>query len=215
MNAWWIDEGNGADWTKARQYGLDAPYFSIRDVNVVTYLADAHAHTGKGGVYFAWNWYPNLSGRTLADVVSHELETIIEGLEAKAIDTPAAFPAVCANLEDDANLQGDAWVDYVVAFCQRWRQHRQKRVTDWAFSAHKAGLFASRPSAVSAISSAIVGVVTELYAGANYYPQDGVRLALDLVQVGFPASLIHGFYDGAKPLPEWWDGYVFTQGRLP
>ena len=215
LNNWWVDEHQTADWAKAQKYGLTAPYFSIRDPKVAEYLADAYHRTGKGGIYFAWNWYPNLSGGRVADVVSGELEHVISDLKALGVTGDATFPAVCANLEDDANLQGDAWVAYVVAFVTRWRQHRQRRVTDWAFAAHKAGLFAGKPTAVSDISNAIVGVVTELYAGANYYPQDGLRLALDLVQVGFPASLIHGFYDGAKPLPEWWDGYVFTQGRLP
>jgi len=215
MNNWWIDEGNAADWTKAAKYGLTAPYFSIRDTNVAHYLADAHTRTGQGGVYFAWNWYPALSGRTAADVQSRELDGIIADLAQLGVPTGPAFPAVCANLEDDATLQGDAWVEYVVAWVRRWRQHRPKRLTDWAFAAHKAGLFAGKPAAVAAIAAARVGVVTELYAGADYREQDGLRLALDLVSVGFPGWLVHGFYDGARPLPEWWDGYVFTQGRLP
>jgi hypothetical protein len=215
MNACWIDEHQSADYAKLAHYGIDTPSFSIRESLVAPMLAEAHRRTGKGSVYFAWNWYPGLSGSTLADVVSHELEGIIGDLSALGVPTTPEFPGVCANLEDDAKLQGSAWVAYVVAFCSRWRQHRQKRATDWAFAAHKAGLFAGNAAAVAAIAAARVGVVTELYAGADWREQDGLTLALDLVKVGFPASLIHGFYDGARPLPQWWDGYVFTQGRLP
>lgn len=215
MHAVWVDEHNDADYIKLGRYGIDTPYFSIRDPNVANYLEHAHERTGKGGIYFAWNWYPTLTGRTLADVVSLELQHIIEDLRGLGVASSATFPAVCANLEDDATLNGDAYCHYVADFCARWRQHRQQRLTDWALQAHKGELFASLPHVVSAINAAKVGIVPELYAGNPVVPQDGLALATDLITRGFLASYVHGFYWGRWPLPEWWDGYVFTQGQLP
>jgi hypothetical protein len=43
---------------------------------------------------------------------------------------------------------------------------------------------------------------------------DTLAMARDLTKRGFPDGLVTPFYDAAR-LPEYWDGFAFTMGRLP
>jgi hypothetical protein len=43
---------------------------------------------------------------------------------------------------------------------------------------------------------------------------DTLAAARDLTKRGFLDAIITPFYDAAK-LPEYWNGFAFTQGRLP
>jgi hypothetical protein len=58
-----------------------------------------------------------------------------------------------------------------------------------------------------------VRVIPQLYTG-SMEPLAADRVALDLVLHSFRDERIFGFYDAAA-LPERWEGYAFTQGRLP
>lgn len=194
----WLQEGKDPDYEKYRRYGMDTVSRSIRDPKTTpAALLEDKAQGFKTGVYFAWNWYPNLSGKMLAVVVSRELEALAPG-------TQPDDPRVCANIESHN-------VNYVLAFFTEWRQRRQKRLTDFALENHQAGLF--NAAAVGTLIACNVLIVPEQYEG-NMEPVAGMESMRDWLDVGMPAPRIYGFYDGAH-LPNWWQGYCFDEGRLP
>jgi hypothetical protein len=205
MKAIWVDAGNDAAVDKLASYGIDAPYFDIRDPRVTKpYLLGVRdqlkAVSGRPafpGVYVAWNWYPTLSGKAFAEKVSAMLEPL-------AKDTAPTFPGVCLNAETHD-------VSYIVAMLGRWRELRPKRVTSWTLEGYQGGLFdaASRIQ----ITAANVEIQPQGYRG-NMEPFDVVDVYRNLVAHGFPPAQVTMMYDAAH-LPPAWSGSSFTQGRLP
>jgi hypothetical protein len=206
FRAIWIDAGNDADYAKLARYGIDRPYFDIRDPRVTQqYLLEVHARGFKPGVYAAWNW-PE-AGKTGPSFASW----LSAALEAVAPSSASTFPTVCVDIE----LHSPA---YVLAFLKRWRELRPARVTDWTLEGFQGGLFS--PLDTLAIARANVRIIAQLYTG-SMAPLAADRVALDLVLHSFPPARIFGFYDAATLTPEpgaepsRWEGYAFTQGRLP
>lgn len=198
MRAVWVDEGNDADLNKLRRYGITSPYYAIRDPRVTKeYLRNVRAQQFAPGVYVAPNWYPDMSGPQFAELV-HSL------IGQRYPGTAAGFPKVCVDIETHN-------VSYITGFLIRWRQLRPTRVTDWTFEPFQGGLFA--PLDVQIIVESGVGIVPQLYYGdMSLVAAD--RVVIDLWAHGFPYSSMLGFYDAAH-LPQGWQGYAFTQGRLP
>ncbi len=195
MRAVWIDEGTDADRAKLRTHGITAPYFSVRDPRVTSDYLDAAATEGfRPGLYAAYNWYPWHDGVGFAEKCDAELRRIAW----------RGNPPLCADIETHD-------VAYILAFLKRWRELRPKRLTYWTLEGFQGGLFS--PANVSAINAASVGVVPQHYTG-DMRPLAADRIAIDLIARGFHILRLWGFYDGAA-LPERWEGFVFTQGRLP
>lgn len=198
MRAVWVDEGNDADYAKLRRYGITSPYYAVRDPRVtLSYLRAVREQGFTPGVYVAPEWYPPSSGPAFAERL-HAL------LESRYPRTAPTFPKVCVDIETHD-------VGYIVTFLARWRELRPTRVTDWTLEPFQGGLFA--PADVQAILAASVTVVPQLYFG-DMTLVAGDRVAYDLIAYGFPYQSLLGFYDAAH-LPAQWQGYAFTQGRLP
>jgi hypothetical protein len=222
MRAVWVDAGNDADVAKLRQYGIVSPYFDVRDPRVTkSYLQAVRAETLapgvnlKPGVYAAWNWPEvGMSGAAFAEWLSAKCAALFAG-------TAPGFPSVCADIETHD-------VDYLLAFWRRWRELRPHRQTDWTLEGFQGGLFSYDEARELAHLVHDTGTFPGFVVPQNYgapLPPDGSgetryqplaadRVALDLVSHGFPTPYLYGFYDGAE-LPSRWEGYVFTQGRLP
>lgn len=197
MNACWTPEGNDPGYAKLRANGIDTICRSIRDTRSSLDALNSDRAAGFAScVYFAANWW-NDTGRELADRINTYYS-------ARYPNTPPDFPMLCANLETE--------LEYVSEFLVRWRQHRPKRVTDWALEGHKGGLFT--PTFVSVVAPRVRFVVPELYNGAMTEVWDSLAMAKDLVAAGVPLAQILPFYDAAH-LPAWWQGYAFHEGRLP
>ena len=205
MRAIWIDAGNNAAYHKLAEYGIDAPYFDIRDPRVTkAYLLgvrdELKAVSGRPafpGVYAAWNWWPALSGKAFAEKVSALLEPL-------AKDTAPSFPGVCLNAETH-----DA--AYIVAMLNRWRELRKQRTTSWTLEGYQGGLFS--PTQRIHIAAAKVSIQPQAYTG-SMEPFDAVDVYRNLVSWGFPPAQVEIMYDAAH-LPVAWSGACFTQGRLP
>lgn len=201
----WVDEGNDADYTKLRAYGITAPYYSIRDPRVTRgYLKTVQSLGFTPGVYAAWNWYasPNggaLAGAAFATQVSQQLDTIMEG-----VASPPDFPLVQLDIETHA-------LPYIFGALDQWRKHRPKRVTSWCLEGYQGGLFS--PADAIHIAAKVNEVVPSAYAG-DMTPFDAVDVFRNLVSHSFPPGIVSMFYDAAH-LPAAWAGYAFTQGRLP
>lgn len=204
----WVDANNDLDPAKAKANAITAAYFDIRDPRVtLNYLKAVLAEGFAPGVYAAWNWpeipydppyIGTLKGRIFATWLSAELERIAPG-------TPPDLPAVCIDIETHD-------VPFIVGCLQQWRKHRPHRMTDWTLENHQGGLF--KPADVLHITAAVRYTVPQCYEGANMRPVSSLESARDLAAAGFPWPFLVGFYDAAA-LPDWWQGYAFTQGRLP
>lgn len=197
----WVDENNDADFAKLAANGITGAYFALRDARVTkAYLQGVRAHAGitEVGVYFAKNWWPNDTADELAERVSALCNPLFA-------NTAPDFPAVCADIETND-------VDFQLAFFTTWRHLRPRRITDLTIEGHKGGLY--RPADVIRIVAATRYIGPQSYNGANTQVWDSLAMARDLVDAGFPIATVYPFLDAAH-LGEWWQGYAFTQGRLP
>ena len=205
MRAIWVDSGNNAAYHKLAEYGIDAPYFDIRDSRVTkAYLLGARdelkAVSGRAafpGVYAAWNWWPQLNGRQFAEKVSAMCAPLFK-------NTAPNFPGVCLNAETHDT-------GYIVAMLTRWRELHRQRVTSWTLEGYQGGLFS--PVERIAIAAANVSIQPQAYRG-NMEPFDVVDVYRNLVAHGFPPAQVEIMYDAAHLPPEW-SGAAFTMGRLP
>ena len=67
---------------------------------------------------------------------------------------------------------------------------------------------------VQTVLNCRVRLAPQLYNGQMTEVWDSLAYSRDLTKAGFPDSIISPFYDAMK-LPVGWDGFAFTQGRLP
>lgn len=194
MKAVWVDEGNDANYDLLRKHSIDRPYYDHRDPRVTAAYLDMVAAKGfRPGLYSVGSWYPQLSGKQYAEKLHVELIRIAW----------RGNPPVCVEMESQD-------LSYVAQFFRRWRELRPTRETDWVIGTWQGGRIST--SFIQALTTAHVSVVVELYNGdmspATHSP------VIDLLMAGVPGGIIKGMYDGAH-LPWRWNGYAFTQGRLP
>ncbi len=209
MKRSWVDFGTDVDLQKMSRYGIVDPYFAANDPALTSGFDGVHyldpvdaAVPGKPGIYFAWNWYPQMGAASLAELI--HLKLIEIGWRGN--------PSVCIDIEKGHGLDDSNYVSYVVSFFKRWRQLRKTRETDWTLEGFQGGLFNNRYADVTALINAHIGIIPQFYEGDMDPHLAGV--IQELVDYGFPRHRVHGFYDGLT-LQEPWDGYVFTQNRLP
>lgn len=203
MRAVWVDAGSDPDYAKLSHYGISAAYFDPRDPRVSRdYLAAAAEipPLRSVGLYFAWNWYPTLTGAQFAEKVSGTLDNLHVGAKV----------AVCLDIEKGSGLDDATYVPYVLACLARWRELRPTRLTSYTLEGMQGGLFDK--AAVQAINAAKVRVCPQFYTGSMEPLAHGVTL--DLLMAGFVGTRQFGMYDAAA-LPWRWRGFAFTQGRLP
>ena len=201
MRTVWVNAGNDPDYEKLKSHGITLVQFDVRDPRLtVPYLDAVKAKGYEIGVYAVWNWdeTKNLSGPEFATWTSEQLKRI------KPADW-ASFGNVCLNIERYEP-------GYVLGALRQWRQHRSKVVTDYTLEGHKGGIFTV--AQWLEIGMRVRYVVPQCYNGAMTQVWDSYAMTLDLVSHGLPFSKIRPFYDAAR-LDHWWDGYAFTQGRLP
>lgn len=200
MKAIWVDEGSDADYARLRSWGIEEPAFALRDPRVnLNYLKHVRAQGFAPAVYAAWNWQADEygGGAGFAEHVSRELDRV-------APRTGNDFPRVHLNIETHD-------VGYILSCLKRWRELRPTRTTLWTLEGHQGGLFTAAD--VKAINASGVYVCPQNYTG-DMRRFEGDRVVLDLVFRGFDPRRIYCFYDAAQ-VGFWWDGVLFTQGRLP
>lgn len=200
MRFLWVDENNDADYIRGAREGFTGYFFSLQDPRVTkTYLEAQKWLTAHIGVYAAWNW-PEF------DPLTPEQQGDLLAQKVKAISwLPTTGPKVQWNDERHE-------IDKCIRVLERFRQHQPKRDLSWTLEGHKGGLFT--PAHVQRLLALKVRIVPQLYNGPMTQVWDSLAIARDLTKRGIPDALISPFYD-AKSLPYWWDGFAFTQGRLP
>ena len=180
---------------------MTALFFSMQDPRVTQqYLISVRAHGYVTGVYVAWNWvgYESASGAQFAEKVDERLSQIVPKTSAQN------FPKVQLNVE----LHDPLFIQDMVV---RWRQLRKYRDTSWTMEPMQGGWMS--PNMVKAVTDSRVRVVPQCYWG-NMQPVDPQLAIANVVNQGFPRALVTPMYDAAA-LPTPWDGFAFTQGRLP
>ena len=203
MKALWIDEGNDPDYAKAAAYGMTALFFSIRDPRVTqAYLIGVRSKGYTTGVYVAWNWaeYESDTGFEFAQKVSDRLGEIVP------ITSAQNFPKVQLNVE----LQDPLWIQNMAT---GWRKLRKYRDTSWNMAPFQGGWMS--PNMVKEVTRCRIRVVPQLYLG-NMTPAPEQAVIDNVVNAGFPRALVTPMYDAAtRAVGQAWDGFAFTQGRLP
>lgn len=199
MRAVWVDAGNDPVWERLAAYGITRLYFPTSDptADVARRLADTKARGLTGGLYSAWNWYPGLTGAEYADEVHERVQQI----------APAATNTWPKIMLDDEEHDPDR----ILEMLRRWRQLRPGTDTAWTLEAFQGGWMS--PAFVQELVTFKVRVAPQCYVG-GMEPVCTLAAARDLTKRGIPDSLVTPFYDAAQ-LPVGWDGFAFTQGRLP
>jgi len=206
MRALWVDSGNDPDWAKVKAHAITHLYFDLFDPRVRTEYLKSIGRTvssnGKAygvGVYVVSNW-PQVAGdgKSFAEKVSKQLSIVAPGPDV------ASFPKVQLDIEQHDPV-------FILDALERWRELRPKRDTSWTMEPMQGGWMT--PAFVTGVLACKVRVVPQYYLGDMSPVAQDVALK-DLLNAGFPASIVTGFYDAAA-LPAYWDGFSFTQGRLP
>jgi hypothetical protein len=208
MRGCFIDHGNSADFNLLRKHSIDTVLIPGEESPIAnpTSIKAIYDAGFAVSVMFAWNWHGlgAGSGAEFAKYASNRL---------KEVGHPAVNPSVVLDIEKGAGVEDWEYVDWVVAALKEWRKLRPTRQTHWTLEAMQGGLFNGRNDAVEAIRAANVGIVPQFYTGSEYPMAADVALK-DLLLYNFPSERIKGFYL-ARELPLNWDGYAWTQGKLP
>lgn len=195
MRALWVDENNDLDYTRARAWGIQDAYFSLKDPRVTkTYLAQVKAQGFRPGVYAAWNW-GTWSGAEFAEWVHEKL---------KPLQVSQNNPLVHLDIETHDVL-------WILQALQTYRRLRPSKATGWTLESHQGGLFSA--AQVAAIKAQNLDILPQAYTG-SMVRQESDRVVLDLVLRGFDPKRIWCFLDAAQ-VGNWWGGVLYTQGRLP
>lgn len=204
MKAVWVDAGNDANWEKLAQHGITAEFYAANDPpeDVRRRLGESKNRKHGSGVYTAWNWIEDERGETYAEWTN--------GLVLQIVPSPTpSFPKVQLDHEEHDP-------DQILRMLRRWRELRPTTDTSWTFEGWQAGWMSD--AFVKEVISHRVRLVPQLYTGdmreGYIIRYDSLACVRELTKRGFPDTLISPHYD-ARALPYGWDGFCFTQGRLP
>lgn len=199
----WIDYQQAVNFKKTNRYEIHDPYFDGRESLTPEFLDEVNAEVeGKPGIYMVWNHYPQQTGDQFAEQCDRRLKEI--GWQGN--------PALCADIEKGHGLHDTNFVDYLMRFARRWRQLRPSRETHITIEGLQGGLFNQRFSDVDWLNRSGIKIVPQGYTGSMVPHRAGV--VQDLMDYGFVRETICMFYDAAI-VQEPWDGFLFTQNRLP
>lgn len=205
MRYTWVDFGNNPNWEAVAKHQINGLYFAINDPRLdAAYLADVRARGLAVGLYVVSNWPGYMgddgtSGAKMAEQTSWRFNKIMEGGTVLS-----SFPKVQFDIEQhDPKFVGDC--------ITRWRELHPKQDTSWTMEPMQGGWF--NLTLVTTLVAKKVRVVPQYYGGSMQpFAQD--VCFKDVLVRGIPHGSISGFYDAAA-LPLSWDGFAFTQGRLP
>jgi hypothetical protein len=157
------------------------------------------------GVYTVVNWpqYEGMNGKQFAEAVSAQVKPLI---------VSNSNPKVQLDMEHVFFENDVIGSKFIVDALKRWRELHPFQDTSWTVEAMQGGWMSKE--FVAAVTSAKVRVVPQCYDGDMTQVWDTLAAARDLTKRGFLDAIITPFYDAAK-LPEYWNGFAFTQGRLP
>lgn len=199
MNYVWIDVNSDPDWSRLARHGIDGVYLALGDARTTRVaLRDAANRGFTVGVYMASNWgeYVGLSGPQIAEAVHQRVQPLVWSRTSR--------PKVQFDMEEHDP-------EKIASCLERWRELQPARDTSWTMESMQGGWMSG--DFVQRVRKCKVRVVPQFYRG-DMSPIAADASLRDLMERGFPESLVTGFWDAAA-LPHYWRGWAFTQARLP
>ncbi len=195
----WVDDGNSPDYALGGRHGINGYYIALSDPDWYERILDVRNHGLAAGVYAAWNWWGDFTGRGAAFA-----EEVNGRVRARVKFPKPSWPKIqLDNEEHDMNQ--------ILLMLRRHRELWPTQDTSWTLESFQGGLMS--PEFVQEVLALRTRVVPQAYTGdMRRMSEDGTLR--DLTRRGFPESQVSLFYDAAQ-LPINWDGFAFTQGRLP
>jgi hypothetical protein len=192
----WIDKDAGVDFAKCRRYGITIILVDARSVNATQVIAEIRAQGLTAALYFAtWPQYPVDAGAFAAEV-SRVSNILIPRTGPEA-------PPLMLDLEQKSKQ----WIHDCISTYRRYQPHRPTAFTTEPFQDDTV-------IPMHAIHRAGIHWYVQLYRG-DMSPVDSSAAVLEVCRWGFPADMVHPFYDGARLPADHRDGAVFTLERLP
>jgi hypothetical protein len=217
MKAIWIEQGDTIDYAKLRALGIDRIYVDIRNEYLaVVRVAQIRLNGFTAGVYWGNDWgelgyAPDAFAQYLSDRI-----TIMEKVWK----------------DDKQSLQVEFQLDFewhqsgwLETWLKAWRKLRPLKVTSWTLESWQGGpqtwIEKSLADLVNADPNLLV--VPQLYTtldkapvvdSAASYKNLRNMIHPDGTPGGISEGRLRGFYD-AKFLTDGWDGFAFTNRRLP
>lgn len=190
----WVDAGNDPDFNKGARHGITGYFMPMFDGRTtLAAMQSIKAHGKVAGIYFGAGWFGNITPEQLVTKVSAEYSRV------KVPDLRVMF-----NLE-----QHDP--EYIARTLELWRLGHKNVGTSWSPEGMQGGWMS--PLFVNRVVATRTRVVPQCFVG-NMARRESDVVLRDLLKRGFPESSVTCFYDAAQ-LGSDWDGYAFTQGRLP
>lgn len=190
----WVDAGNDPNFTKGDQHGITGYFMPMLDDRTTKEQMQNIKNHGKvAGIYFGHGWYGKPSPKELVGYVAAEYNRVY------VPDLRVMF-----NIEyhDPA---------YIAAVLEEWRKVRPNVGTSWSPEGMQGGWMTG--DFVNRVVATKTRVVPQCFVGGMERRESDMVLR-DLLKMGFPHQSVSMFYDAAQ-LGDGWDGYAFTQGRLP
>lgn len=197
MRYLWVDAGNDPNYVTGNRHGIDGYFMPLADSRTTqAKLIEIKFRGYAAGVYVGHGWWQPLSATALVEKVWTEF---------LKVRVPALRLQV--NME-----QHDP--DYIIDVLEGLRAKSATLPLSWTMEGMQGGWASSIAARVVA---AKVRAVPQGFWGADGqiegdWAEDAVLR--DLTKAGYPESSVSLFYD-AENLPRGWQGYAFTQGRLP
>ncbi len=195
MRFTWTVAGDDPDYGNCRAHGITglfAPLFNTLTTKTYLQIFKAEGFTVQG-LYLGHNWFPSLHAVKLPDKVVTEYKRI-------------ALPGtrLMLNLE-----QHDP--EFILACATRVRSQLKTVGLSWSPEGHQGGW--QSPEFVSAMVALKIRAVPQCFVG-NMERRESSAIVADLVTAGWPFTSVSPFLDAAQ-LGHDWEGYAFTEGRLP
>ena len=201
MRYLWVDSGNDPDLAKAVKHSIDGLFWDMFDPRLDEAYLQKYLLTGyRVGVYMASNWgqFKDLAPSQVANLVY----TRVKKIAGKSFGPD--FPKVQFDMEEHDPIK-------ILNTLKEWRRLAPKHSTSWTLESFQGGWMSDE--FVKAILGLKIRVVPQAYTGdMQDFAED--QVLRDLLRRGFPEASISLFYDAAD-VPLGWNGFAFTQGRLP
>lgn len=190
----WVDAGNDPNYTKGDQHGITGYFMPMFDARTTRAKMQEIKGRGKAaGIYFGHGWYGAITPQQMVDKAVAEYNRVsVPGLR------------VMFNIEHHDP-------EYIAQVLERWRKVKPTVGTSWSPEGMQGGWMS--PDFVSRVLACRTRVVPQCFVG-NMARRESDMVLRDLTKRGFPESSVSIFYDAAQ-LGVDWNGYAFTQGRLP
>lgn len=197
LRALWIDEGSKPEW--GRLVPFTHLFLSTRDATTAA-LNEIRMRGFQAGIYRVTTWDEGVDdGKEWAKLLSDDVARCVGG-DGRGLDVQLA---VQADIEQHDSA-------FIVAFLKEWRARRPRRDTSWTMEGFQGGWMREIRQQ---INDSGVKLIPQAYDGAMK-PFDSLGVVRELVNYGFYEQLIYPFHDAAE-LRRGWDGFAFTQQRLP